>query len=98
MFMGIFVAKMVISIAPVFICLDNKTVSAVIMQLEHETKGEKEDPDKEAFKEKKFFDETYTHLSIYRTFVIETNILHNQENSLYKQSYHPVVPTPPPNV
>jgi hypothetical protein len=49
MFMGIFLAKMVISIAPVFICLDNKTVSAVIMQLEHETKGEKEDPDKEYF-------------------------------------------------
>lgn len=98
MFMGIFIAKMVISIAPVFISLDDKTVSAVIMQLEHESKTEKENPDKDALKEKKSFDETCTHLVVYRPFIVETNILHNQENSLYTQVYHPVVPTPPPNV
>ncbi|MFD0792567.1 hypothetical protein ACFQZX_03000 [Mucilaginibacter litoreus] len=98
LFLGIFVAKMVISVAPVFLCLDNKTVRAVIMQLEHETKNEKEDPEKDAFKEKKVFDEDLNHLTIYRPFIAETNILHNQERSLYQQVYHPVVPTPPPNV
>ncbi|GGH16119.1 hypothetical protein GCM10007352_25310 [Mucilaginibacter phyllosphaerae] len=90
---------MAISVTPVFLCLDNKTVRAVIMQLEHETKNEKEDPEKDAFKEKKFYDENFfTHLIVYRPFIVETNILHNQENSLYRQVYHPVVPTPPPNV
>jgi hypothetical protein len=97
LFMSIFVAKMVISIAPAFLCLDNKTVSAVIMQLEHESKTEKEDPEKDAFKEKKVFDETYLHFTVYRPFIVETNVLHNQENCLYQQVYHPVVPTPPPN-
>jgi len=97
LFMSIFVSKMVISIAPAFLCLDNKTVSAVIMQLEHETKSEKEDPDKDAFKEKKIFDETYLHFVVYKTFVVETNVLHNQEHSLYTEVYHPTVPTPPPN-
>ena len=96
--MSIFVIKMVISIAPVFLCLDNRTVSAVIMQLEHESKNEKEDPEKETFKEKKFFDESFNHLVVYRPFIVETNILHNLEDSLYQQVYHPVVPTPPPNV
>jgi hypothetical protein len=97
-FMMIFISKMVISIAPVFLCMDSKTVSAVIMQLEHESKNEKEDPDKDAFKDKKFFDENITHVIPYRPFIAEINILHNQEHGLYKQAYHPVVPTPPPNV
>jgi hypothetical protein len=95
--MSIFIVKMVISIAPVFLCLDNKTVSAVIMQLEHESKTKRKTLIKEAFKEKKFFDETYLHFTVYRPFIVETNILHNLENCLYQQVYHPVVPTPPPN-
>ena len=97
LFMGIFIVKMIISIASVFLCMDNKTVRAVIMQLEHESKNEKEDPEKAAFKEKKFFDENVNHLTVYRPMVVENNILHNLEKSLYKQVYHPVVPTPPPN-
>ncbi|TFF38778.1 hypothetical protein [Mucilaginibacter psychrotolerans] len=97
LFMSIFVAKMAISIAPAFLCLDNKAVNAVIMQLEHESKTEKEDPEKDTFKEKKVFDENFMHFVAYRTFVVETNVLHNQENTLYAQVYHPIVPTPPPN-
>ena len=97
LFMGIFMIKMVISIAPVFLCMDNKTISAVIMQLEHESKNEKNDPDKDAFKDKKFFDENVNHLMVYRPVIAENNILHNLERSLYKQVYHPVVLTPPPN-
>lgn len=97
LFMSIFIIKMAISIAPAFLSLDNKAVAAVIMQLEHESKSEKEDPDKDAFKEKKVFDETYMHFVAYKTFVVETNVLHNQEHALYTEIYHPVVPTPPPN-
>ncbi len=98
MFMGVFLIKMAISVAPVFLYLDNQTVKAVILQLELETKGEKDTTDKDAFKEKKVFDDYDLHSVAFITFVVETKVLHNQENSLYKQVYHPVVPTPPPNV
>ena len=97
LFMSIFIMKMTISVAPAFLCLNNKAVKAVIMQLENETKSEKEDPEKDAFKEKKVFDETYLHFVVYKTFIVETNVLHNQEHALYAEIYHPVVPTPPPN-
>jgi hypothetical protein len=97
LFMSIFIVKMVISIAPVFLCLDNKTVKAVIMQLENETKSEKEDPEKNAFKEKKSFDENVNHIIAYTAYVTEERVLHNLENALYTQVYHPIVPTPPPN-
>ncbi|NHA07941.1 hypothetical protein G7092_29345 [Mucilaginibacter sp. HC2] len=98
MFMGVFMIKMAISLAPVFLHLDTKTVRAVILQLEQESKTGKENPDKDAFKEKKAFDEYYLYSVAHITFVTESNILHNQEDHLYKQAYHPVVPTPPPNV
>jgi hypothetical protein len=96
-FMFIFIIKMAISVAPVFLCLDNKAVKAVIMQIENESKNEKEDPEKSAFKDKKSFDENVNHIIAYTDFIAETRILHNLENSLYRQVYHPVVPTPPPN-
>jgi hypothetical protein len=89
---------MAIAVVPVFLDINKKTVSAVILQLELETKGDKDDPGKDALKEKKVFDEDYTYLYEYKLLVVETNLLHNLENSLYKQVYHPAVPTPPPNV
>jgi len=96
--MGVFIIKMAISLAPVFLYLDNKTVSAVILQLEQDSKSEKDNTDKDPFKEKKVFDDYYLHSNEFLTFVEESNFLHNQETCLYKQLYHPVVPTPPPNV
>lgn len=98
MFMSVFMLKMAISLAPVFLYLDSKAVSSVILQLEQESKGEKDTTDKDSFKEKKIFDEYYFHSVDFITFVVETTVLHNQEHSLYLQTYHPVVPTPPPNV
>jgi hypothetical protein len=98
MFMFVFVVKMSISLAPLFTFLDSNTARAVIMQLEQETKGEKENPDKDAFKEKKSFDEHLLALFHYDPFLLETNYLHNQEHALLVQLFHPVVPTPPPNV
>ncbi|MBK0380788.1 hypothetical protein [Mucilaginibacter segetis] len=95
--MIIFTLKMVISAAPIFLSMDSKAVSAVILQLEHESKTDKDDPEKDMFKEKKFFDENYVHHIAHIAYVVETNVLHNKERSLYTQVYHPVVPTPPPN-
>ncbi|WP_114940025.1 hypothetical protein [Mucilaginibacter endophyticus] len=97
LFMTVFVIKMGISLAPLFSCLDNKTVSAVILQLEQESKTEKDSPEKDLMKEKKTFDAYDFHAINFITFITESKVLHNQENALYKQVYHPVVPTPPPN-
>lgn len=98
MFMSVFVLKMAISLAPVFFYLDCKAVSSVILQLEQESKAEKDSPDKDTFKEKKIFDAYDLHSVAFITFIVEDKVLHNQEHSLYKQVYHPIVPTPPPNV
>ncbi|MFD2865426.1 hypothetical protein [Mucilaginibacter antarcticus] len=97
-FMLIFAAKMSISLVPLISILDKNTARAVIMQLEQENKGEKEDPDKDAFKEKKSFDELLTSIFHFDPFQLETTYLHNQEHALLVHLYHPVVPTPPPNV
>lgn len=99
LFIGIFLTKMFLSVAPVFMSLNNKTVNAVITQLEQESKNEKEDPDKGSAKEKKFFDENFIAFFEHPDpIVAEINVLHNREKSLYIQRYHPVVPTPPPSV
>lgn len=98
LFMSVFLIKMSVSIAPAFLNLDDKTVSSVILQLEQDSKTEKENPDKDAFKEKKSFDEYFLHTLAVQAFFTETNVLHNLEHSLLIQLYHPVVPTPPPNV
>ncbi|MES2427279.1 MAG: hypothetical protein V4560_09920 [Bacteroidota bacterium] len=96
--MCVFVVKMTISLVPLFSFLDSNTARAVIMQLEQESKGEKENHDKDGFKEKKSFDEHLLTLFHFDPFLIETNYLHNQEHSLLVQLYHPTIPTPPPNV
>ena len=98
LFITIFFSKMVISVAPVIFRLDDKVVSAVILQLENETKSEKDTTDKEASKEKKTFDEYYSHLVRTNTHVVELNTLHNKENLIYDNVYFPSVPTPPPNI
>ena len=95
--MGIFAVKMSISIAPLFLYLDNTTVKAVILQLEEESKTDKDNTEKDVFKEKKTFSEYYLHVNDLITFIAETKVLHNQEDALYIQTFHPVVPTPPPN-
>lgn len=98
LFINIFVIKMVVAVVPAFLDLNKKTANAVIVQQELETKSDKDDPDKDSLKEKKFFDEYLTCLHEYKLLVVEANHLHNLENTLYKQVYHPSVPTPPPNV
>jgi hypothetical protein len=89
---------MSISLVPLFSFLDSDTAHSVIMQLEHENKTGKDDPEKDIFKEKKSFDEHLISFFEYNPILTETNILHNLEHSLLVRPYHPVVPTPPPNV
>lgn len=97
--MMIFISKMIISVAPAFLSLNNKTVNAVIMQLELENKNEKDDPDKEGNKDKKFFDEDclYTYHAVQMPVIVEKVQLLNFEHSLYQPSHHLTVPTPPPD-
>jgi hypothetical protein len=89
---------MSISLVPLFSFLDSTTARAVIMQVEQESKTGKEDPEKNDLKEKKMFDEHFLAFFNCDHFLMETNYLHNLEHSLLIQLYHPVVPTPPPNV
>lgn len=98
LFMIIFSIKMFISVIPIFSILDKKIAASVILQLEQETKGEKDNTDKDAFKEKKGFDEHVFVFFDYNPILLETNCLHNQEKALLVHLYHPVVPTRPPNV
>ncbi|GAB3926813.1 hypothetical protein GCM10028827_18340 [Mucilaginibacter myungsuensis] len=98
-FIGIFVMKMGISVAPIFLAFNNnKVINAVILQLELEGKDEKDTTEKESAKEKKFFDEDLVmHCYAITPVLLENNLLHNQEHALPVQTFHPVVPTPPPN-
>lgn len=78
--------------------LNNTTVNAVIMQIELEDKDEKDVSEKGFLKDKKFFDhDVVLHCYIITPSLIENNILHNMEQAIFVQTYHPVVPTPPPN-
>lgn len=99
LFMMIFIVKMVISVAPAFLSLNNKTVNAVIMQLEEENKNEKESPEKESCKEKKFFDEDLQWLThhVQEPVTIETQKRLDYGHSIYQPGHHPSVLTPPPN-
>lgn len=98
LFIAVFSVKMTISVVPLFSLLDAKVVASVIMQLEQETKGEKDNAEKESFKEKKGFDEHICCMFDYTPVLVETNRLHNKEKALAIRLYHKVVPTPPPNV
>ncbi len=106
--MVVFTLKMAVSVAPLFLSLNNKTITAVITQLELDGKTdkdstekgntEKDNAEKDLLKDKKFFDEYMLHTSVAAIILTQTNVLHNKEHSLYMQLHHPIVPTPPPNV
>jgi len=99
LFLSIFAVKLSIAVAPIFSLFGNKaTVNAAIMQLE-DSKDDKDNTAKETFKDKKIFEDKDLVLHCYTItpIVTENNILHNMEYALFLQTYHPVVPTPPPN-
>ena len=97
LFIVVFATKMAISVVPIFSLLDAKVAASVILQLEQETKGEKDDTDKDTFKEKKDFDEHTYSLFDYKPLLVVSNCLRNQNKRLVVQIYSQTVPTPPPN-
>ena len=98
-FLFVFFTKMVISVMPLFSFLDSKLAVAVIMQLEHENKTDKDGFEKDTVKEKVSFDEHTISAFEFRPLQLrESNVLHNLERTLLVRPYHPIVPTPPPNV
>lgn len=98
-FLFVFFAKMVISVMPLFSFVDSKMAVAVIMQLEHENKTDKDDFEKDFFKGKKGFDEHTLTAFVFKPLAsMESNALQTLEHTLLVRPFHPVVPTPPPNV
>jgi hypothetical protein len=98
-FLGIFSAKMIISIAPAFsFDLDKVTVNNVIMQLELEQHNDK-DGSKAVDKllESKYFH--YHAISLVNLSNSEQGLDNNfiEHSKRYVNPYHPSVPTPPPN-
>ncbi|MDY0903416.1 hypothetical protein SOM16_00680 [Pedobacter sp. CFBP9032] len=100
-FMFIFMAKMVISGAPVFCkCIDKDIMNAVIMQIELEHDGGK-DTSKDISKFSDFkllelnhpifsYEFSSSHIVLKSSFI--------EHFKRYVDPYHPTVPTPPPNV
>ncbi len=98
LFIIVFSAKMIISVAPIFSMLDAKVAASVILQLEQETKDDNDNADKDAFKEKKDFDELIFSLFDYKPLIVKTTRLHKHQKEIIVKVYHQSVPTPPPNV
>jgi hypothetical protein len=98
-FLGIFMAKMMISAAPVYFShLDKSLMNAVIMQLEAENNGD--DSGKENIKfadHKLMFDTQYINYAIVFN-ALDTMIRFVTHAHRYFDPYHPSVPTPPPNL
>lgn len=99
LFMGIFIIKMGISIAPAFLSMDNNAVGAIINQLELENKGDSKDAkEKGDFKDKlPELDQELAFVYVYAPVLTATNFYYHQQQLLYQQTHHPVVLTPPPN-
>lgn len=96
-FLSIFAAKMFISGAPVFFSsLDKRLMSTVIMQLEEERKGET-GKDSVKFADQKLLFDKYE--MIYQPIVEYVSVPNSfiEHAKRYIGTYHPAVPTPPPN-
>lgn len=96
-FVGIFVAKMVISVAPAFsFKFDSDMMNSVILQLEVEH-GEKDSPNKGTkLSESKLMCHSLSVLNLSGSKVVLDNSF-IEHSKRYVNPYHPSVPTPPPN-
>jgi uncharacterized membrane protein len=98
-FMGIFVAKMAISGAPVFFkSIDKEFMNAVIMQIELEHDGGKDLKDTAKLTDFKIVELNYPIISYEFSsghFCLNNNFIEHFKR--YVDPYHATVPTPPPN-
>lgn len=97
-FMSIFCAKMIISAAPVFICMDKGTIKSVIMQLEQEHAESDSGKDLLKFTDYKVVNLQYSeiYIPLIQSFGISNSYIDHFKR--YVDPYHPSVPTPPPNL
>ena len=98
-FVSIFISKMVISVAPVFIYyLDKNIVKSAILQLEQEHSSE-DGSGKDVLKKADFKIDlhynNFTYVPVIRGFSIRNCYIDHFKR--YVNPYHPSVPTPPPN-
>lgn len=95
-FLGIFAAKMAISVAPIFFkYMDDEFMVSVIMQLENENSSDDKGKPNAKFVECKLIlhDLSFVNLNL-NCGVPNSFIEHSRR---YIDPYHPSVPTPPPN-
>ncbi|MGZ3754948.1 MAG: hypothetical protein ACXVAY_18770 [Mucilaginibacter sp.] len=100
LFIAVFAIKTSVCVIPALLSISNKEIKNALTQLELDNKTEKDSSEKDNTSKdflKKVCDDFNEHIPVFTALLIESNILHNRERSLYVELYHPVVPTPPPN-
>lgn len=99
LFMAIFIAKMVFSVAPLFLALEKKEITSVIIQLELD--GEKESNNKDA-KDLNALKKgvEFIHLNLFGL-IVSADLENKDYHYLlmrYPNVYFASVPTPPPDL
>ncbi len=98
-FLGFFLAKMVISGAPVFfVDIDKQIMNAVIMQIELERSSDG-DSAKTGLKYTDYKLVEFHHIDTFASVIVHFWINNSfiEHSKRYVDPYHPLVPTPPPN-
>jgi len=99
-FLGIFMAKLIISVAPVFSSqVDKEMVNNVIMQVELEHCADHENGKTIKYVDLKLID--YHSVNIYHPLRYHFFYINNsyiEHFKRYVDPFHPSVPTPPPNL
>ena len=96
-FMTIFAAKMVVSAAPLFMCMDKCSIKPMILDLEQEHGSEGDSKNLLKYTDYRYTDIHYSY--IYVPVSLEHGIrnCYIDHSKRYVNPYHPSVPTPPPN-
>ena len=98
LFFSIFIVKMLVSVAPLFLSFEKKEVVAAIVQLELDNEGKDDSHDTKDLKiMKKGVEFIQVHQFGLTTFLSLDDINHHFFSNRYIKSFFPSVPTPPPN-
>lgn len=98
LFLGIFVSKMIISAAPVFLAhIDQQFMISVIMQLENENHGDENGKSSVKFVDQKLITHRYEMYTVSIDLDCGVPSSFIEHSRRYVDPYYPSVPTPPPN-
>lgn len=98
LFVGIFTAKMIISISPAFtFSFDSEMMNSVIMQLEVEHSENDSGKSSTKLLDSKLFCDTFNNFKLVDAKIIVNNSF-IEHFKRYVDPFHPMVPTPPPNI